>query len=67
MEVREAAPKAFGHCPFSDCTPRPALKRALWGTSSRKKVPQTIRARVQTPKIKQILPKKVAPNHPAKG
>ena len=22
----------FGHCPNSDCTPPPALKRALWGT-----------------------------------
>ena len=33
-------PKAFGHCPFSDCTPPPALKRALWGTSFRKKCPK---------------------------
>ena len=34
--LREAPLKfmlgAFGHCPFSFCTPRPALKRALWGT-----------------------------------
>ena len=22
----------FGHCPNSDCTPLPTLKRALWGT-----------------------------------
>ena len=29
--------------------PHPALKRALWGTSSPKKVPQTIQARVWTP------------------
>ena len=41
--------QVFGHCPNSFCTPLPALKWALWGTSSRKKVPQTIRARVQTP------------------
>ena len=48
--VREAPLKfmlgAFGHCPNGFCTPRPALKRALWGTLSPKKVPQTIRARV---------------------
>ena len=34
--IREAPLKftrgAFGHCPFSFCTPPPALKRALWGT-----------------------------------
>ena len=33
---REAPPNIasplFGHCPNSDCTPPPALKRALWGT-----------------------------------
>ena len=25
-------PGLFGHCPNSDCTPPPSLKRALWGT-----------------------------------
>ena len=34
--VREAPlqkmPGLFGHCPNSDCTPPPSLKRALWGT-----------------------------------
>ena len=25
-------PLLFGHCPNGDCTPPPALKRALWGT-----------------------------------
>ena len=28
----ELAPPLFGHCPNSDYTPPPALKRALWGT-----------------------------------
>ena len=34
--IREAPvwkmPGLFGHCPNSDCTPPPSLKRALWGT-----------------------------------
>ena len=34
--IREAPtkmlPLLFGHCPNCDCTPPPALKRALWGT-----------------------------------
>merc|ERR1712020_66919 len=34
--VREApfnkSPPLFGHCPNSNYTPPPALKRALWGT-----------------------------------
>ena len=34
--LREAPPKlspgSKGHCPNSDCTPRPSVNRALWGT-----------------------------------
>ena len=55
--LREAAPKripkAFGHCPFSDCTP----PRTQTGTLGH----------FISEKMKEILPKKVASNHPGKG
>ena len=42
--VREAPlkkiPNLFGHCPNSYCTPCPALKRALWGSSFLDKCPK---------------------------
>ena len=41
---------------------------ALWGASSReKKYPKLSGQGSRPPKIKQNLPKKVAPNHPGKG
>ena len=69
--IREAPfkfmPKAFGHCLNSFCTPRPAVNRALWDTSSPKKVPQTIRARVQTPQNQANSSQKSCPKPSGQG
>ena len=58
---------AFGHCPNDFCTPLPALKQALWGTSSPKKCPKPSGQGSRPPQIKQILPKKSCPKPSGQG
>ena len=60
--LREAplklSPGLFGHCPDSDCAPRPSVNRALWGTLFSDRIEQFCQI--------TVLMVLSAPNHPGK-
>ena len=70
-ELREALLKItrrhLGIARIAFVSPLPAPNRALWGTSSLKKVPKTIRAGVQTPKNRANSSQKNCPKQSGQG
>ena len=60
------SPPLFGHCPNSNYTPPPALKRALWGTFFRRDFTILPFLRLFLPFFYHFLWIS-APNHPGKG
>ena len=59
--------KGIRALPVQRLHPPPRTQTGTLGHFISEKVPQTIRARVQTPQNEGNIPKKVAPNHPGKG